>query len=712
MADLSWRKGLSLTITHIGDDPQNLVPNPRFANNITDGWSLAGSVTPTHLVGGTPTLPPGMTAKLKLSTSSGTGTFRIAQFLEGQQDGNGSVISVTEGTKYAFSAWVYNPDQRPLITRVYWADKNGDWCSPSSTDASLTGGSSGFTWCSVMHTAPSGAAMCQPSLYLTDPATPAYQVQFTGVMFSQSETTMSSTDYRDGAMTGYRWEGERHNSYSLREMNRTWEIAREAQGIDFTTKMPGGFSKLSFVVSRSATRAYDDLKRNNEIKLALNGASLFEGWIHSVEPELGDNQRIRVTCHGPWARYGEDQTWRRVYRDTSLRAWKTDQNNDNAGIYYHDKADRLHIRIAKGMTAPSGSVHRLYYWLFDGIPEGDRITQVSFHWETDLGGSSDWIADIMGRDDPDNSDGEQLLWSKAGTVSSGDTTLPVTVGCRCLVLRLHRTSSETTTTGDRFVKLTNVAVNASPVTSVRVDTVVADIAAEMATSVVVPAEGATYAIDHAAFRRFTSRARAIRRVCHYVDGDYDYAVWEDKVFSADDRPDGAAIPANKTIVVQADRPGMVWNVRRDFDKAFDGVKVRYKVPEKGEGKQLVELTRPAGGYSRLKVLDHTHDHHMTTRMAAQIAARYLRRWKAGTERGDVTLVGDVVTKNGVTVPAVTLRAGMWIENISLPGHRPLFISKVRTNLDTGEVTLRINDGDRRHLKHVIKAIDRQRHGAH
>ncbi len=710
MTDLSWRKGLSLTITQIGDDPQNLVPNPRFANNITDGWSLGGSITPTYLVGGTPTLPPGTTAKLKLSTSGGTGTFRVAQFLEGQQDGNGSLISVTEGAKYAFSAWVYNPDQRAFITRVYWADKNGDWCTPSYTDVAVSGGSSGFVWCSVMHTAPSGAVMCQPSFFPTDAAAPAYQVQITGVLFCQSETILGSGDYRDGEMSGYRWEGRRHNSYSLREINRSWEIAREAQGIDFTTKMPGGFGKLSFVVSRSATRAYDDLKRSNDIKLALNGASLFEGWVHSVEPELGDNQRMRVTCHGPWARYGEDQTWRRVYRDTSLRAWKTDQNDDAAGIYYHDKADRLHIHIAKGITAPAGASHRLYYWLFDGIPEGDRISQMSFHWETSLGNSSDWQVDIIGRDDPDNTDGEQTLWNRAGTVGSGDATLSISPGCRCLVLRLRRTNSETITTAERFVKLTNVAVNATPLTNVRVDTVVADIAGELAPSVVVPPEGSTYTIDHAAFRRFTSRAHAIRSVCHYVDGDYDYAVWEDDVFSADDRPDGAAIPAAKTIVVQADRAGMVWSVRRDFDKAFDGVRVRYRVPHKGEGTELLELTRPAGGYSRVKVLDHTRDHHMTTRMAAQIAGRFLRRWKAGTERGDVTLVGDVLSGNGVNIPAVTLRAGMWIDNISLPGHRPLFISKVRTNLDTGEVTLRINDGDLRHMKHVIKAIDRRHNG--
>jgi hypothetical protein len=244
---------------------------------------------------------------------------------------------------------------------------------------------------------------------------------------------------------------------------------------------------------------------------------------------------------------------------------------------------------------------------------------------------------------------------------------------------------------------------------VKVDTVAAELAGELSPDVTTSADG-DYTVDHASFRHYTSRARAIRQVCRYVDGEYDYAVWEDGAFTAGDRPDGSDIPHAKTIVVQVGQPGVVWNVRRDFDRAFDGVTVRYKRPEKGEGKELVELTRPAGGYSRVKALDHTRDHHMTDRMAAKIASRFLKRWQAGTERGEVVLTGDVATKDGVTIPSVKLRAGMWIENISLPAHRPLFISKVRTNLETGEVTLRVNDGDRRHIKHLIKLWNRRHDG--
>lgn len=707
MADLSWRKGLSLTITEVGDDPVNLVPNPRFANNIFDGWSLGGNVTPSWYEGGTPTLPTGMTAKLRLSNSTGTGTFRIAQFLSGIKDGNGSLIAVTPGESYSFGAYFYNPDGGGLITRTYWYDAYGE--SISWTDYTITGCTSGWGWRSSLMTAPANAVMCQPSFYLTE-STPTYTVHFTGVVFAASPAALSSSQYVDGDMPGSRWEGRRHDSYSLKDRDRTWEIAREAQGVDFTTKMPGGFSKLSFLVSRAVNQNHDDLKRNNEVKLALDGASLFEGFIQSVEPELGDHQRVRVVCHGHWAKFGLEQTWRRVYRDTSLRAWKTDQNDDNAGLYYHDKADRLHIRIPKGVSAPAGSEHRLYYWLFNGVPQGDRIRKVEFDWDINLGSAdSNWIADIMGRDDPDNTEQQITVWSKNGGTGGGHESIALTTAMRCLVLRLRRASTETAPSYDRYVKLTNVAVYGTSLSSVKVDTVAAEIAGELSPDVTTSADG-DYTVDHASFRHYTSRARAIRQVCRYVDGEYDYAVWEDGAFTAGDRPDGSDIPHAKTIVVQVGQPGVVWNVRRDFDRAYDGVTVRYKRPEKGEGKELVELTRPAGGYSRVKALDHTRDHHMTDRMAAKIASRFLKRWQAGTERGEVVLTGDVATKDGVTIPSVQLRAGMWIENISLPGHRPLFISKVRTNLETGEVTLRVNDGDRRHLKHIIKLWNRRHDG--
>lgn len=708
MADLSWRKGLSLTIKQAGDEPVNLIPNPRFAKSLFDGWSLGGSLAATHSTSSSPALPTGMTAKAILSTAAGTGTMRVGAFLNGDPDGNRSLIAVKAGETYAFGVWLHNPSGALLRMPVYWYDRNGNAVSQSngSDIATATGV---FTWYSQLCTAPAGAVMCQPAVWCLGGG--SYSVHMTGAMLCLSPRILVSGDYKDGDSAGCGWEGQLHGSYSLRDAGRTWEIAREAQDVDFTTKMPGGFSKLSFVVSRPLWREHDDLKRDNTMKLALNGASLFEGFVHSVEPELGDNQRIRVTCHGPWARYGDDQTWRRVYRDTSLRAWKTDQNNDNAGLYYHDKADRLHIRIPKNVSAPAGSCRRLYYWLYDGIPEGDRITRIVFNSDISLGsGGSGWVADIMGRDDPDNQEGEFAVWSRDGGSGTGSQDIAITQQCRCLVLRLRRTGSEAAPTADRYVKLTDVAVFGTSVSDVRVDTVMADIAGELAPSVQVASEGSGYEVDHAAFRRFTSRARAIRRVAHYVDGEYDYAVWEDGVFYADDRPDGIGIPAAKTIVVQADRPGMAWKVRRDYDKAFDGVTVRYRKPEKGEGKQLTELTRPAGGYSRVRLLDYSRYHHMTTRMAAQIASRHLRRWQAGTERGEVTLTGDVVNKNGVSMPAISLRAGMWIENISLPGHRPLFVSKVRTNLDTGEVTLRINDGDRRHMKHRIKMMNRRQSG--
>ncbi len=315
----------------------------------------------------------------------------------------------------------------------------------------------------------------------------------------------------------------------------------------------------------------------------------------------------------------------------------------------------------------------------------------------------------MARDDPDNQEGEYAIWSKQGGTGSGSESITLTTPARCLVLRLRRYSTEAAPSGDRYIKVTNMAVYASEAADAKVDTVVADIAGQIAPETSVTANG-DYTVDHAAFRRYTSRARAIRKVCRYVDGEYDYAVWEDGRFVAGDRPDDDEVPAEQTIVVQDDRPGMVWNVRRDYDKAYDGVTVRFKVPEKGEQKELVELTRPAGGYSRIKALDYTREEHMTTKMAAHVARRYLKRWRGGLDRGEVTLAGEVLTKNGIALPAVTLRAGMWIENISLPDHRPLFISKVRTDLENGLVKLRINDGDRRNLKHVIKLFNRRHDG--
>jgi hypothetical protein len=717
MGDKPWRKGLRLQITQVGDQPANLIVNPRFKTSKFPGWSIDGKASIGRLTSppsGT-SFPGGIDACVHISTTGGDGTYRAAMFLDFAPDGNGSLIAVKDTERYAFSAYVYKPDTSVPDLYVYWYDGEGNAVgSASHVDISQTtfpGVTSNFTWCSAVFAAPAGATMCQPAFHVESDK----DLYVAGVRFSAQHVPHAA--YVDGDSLGYCWEGEAHNSYALPLFTRAWDATREAQDIDFTTKMPGGFSKLSFVVSRSVTRKYDDLKRDNQVSLTQDGHVLFEGFIQDVAPEIGDAARIRVTCSGAMDRLRHDTSFRRVYKDTALRHWHNHQNTDHAGLLYDDKKERLHLRIPKNITVASGSQRRLYYKLFDGIPMGDRIRRFTATATYDLGTGGNWYAELIGRDDIDDGSNDRVLWQQnTGTATRAAIDVDLAISgksCRVILLKLRWAGNEATVTDDRYVILENVAVYATLLDTVRVDTVIADIAAGMAKTVNAPAQ-ASFDIDHACFYKHTTRAHAIQELAHYVEGEYDYAFWEDLTFTADNRLDGSSIPSAKTIVVQADQPGVVWGVHQNFSHSYDGVVVRYRKPDKGADIDLAELTRPAGGATRLKLLDRSRGHHrMSPKTASRIARRFLKRRSAGTESGSVTLTGDLLTANGVTMPATQIRAGMWIDNISMPGHRPLFITKSRVNLDTGEVKLRINDGDRRHMKHQIKwlAAERDHHGS-
>ena len=750
MTTLDWRRGLSLELVKRGSTIYNYIPNPKFASNVTSCWSPggAGLVASGLTMSGGPTagMPSTMTRAAKLVTGEKSCAFRVGDFVPWEANADNPLIQVQGGASYCFSAWV-NKTAGTCSLCVYWYRPDGTFSGQDDQYVSDTGGS--YVFAAHLVTAPADAVSAQPAFHLDD-TNLVYTVYVTGAMFAPSSRAFTTSDYTDGDTPGYRWLDDQNASYTVDSIDnmdlsgRAWDMTRLATDIRFESRIPGGFAGMSFVVPRPVDHTYYDLARDQGVKLSLNGRVLWQGTVEAVEPVYDTTERLQVHCVGLYDFFKRSHAFRRVYKDKSLEHWKADQTNDHAGLFYHtrgsaksinsavtEKKPQLHIQLPKSISVPAGSSHRLYYQLFDGVHTADYIKRVTFNYSYNLGSSgSNWLAEIVGMpdiadlenypagDNPDQDPQPQtaVIWPTSGSPQNGGTATDLNAdialtGCfRAIALRLRRTSSEASSTSDIWVKIEDICVYATSVTpasgadNINVGTIMADIGGQMATTVNVP-DQTSFTLDHVAFSSYTTRAKALEHVSHLITaGNYDYAVWDNGAFTAGVRPQGSAIPASQHYIVRLGQPGVDWQVAPNYRDAYDGVVVRYRRAGAGKDREIAEVARPHKLAHRIAVLDYTHEHQIEPAEAGTLATSFLANRAAGTMSGTVVLTGDIKTVRGAVLPAAVIRAGDWIENISLPKHQPLFITHATTDLATGEVLLVVNDG--RHLKPHVNFWER------
>ena len=199
-----------------GVTERNLIDNPRFANNVTDGWSLASSnITATRETSPGVDLPPPATACAKLTASSTSSAYFQS---------NDNLYPADAGTSYAARLDLYWPGSTGYAVGLYitWLDRNQEYVSTNA--ATYTEHTSSFQTVTIGPlTAPADAMYAyfkvgahSGSGAWSDSAGNCPRI--TNVRFDASSTSLSS--YFDGDTPACGWLGTPHNSVSGKFSNR------------------------------------------------------------------------------------------------------------------------------------------------------------------------------------------------------------------------------------------------------------------------------------------------------------------------------------------------------------------------------------------------------------------------------------------------------------------------------------------------------------
>lgn len=132
---------------------------------------------------------------------------------------NGSLISVTSGTSYAFSFKTRaGASARAVSAGIDWRNSAGSVIQ-SSQGTQRTNTTTGWTTVSVVAVAPANAVTCLPVIRVYNVGAIGEKHYFDDFLFEQSDTVGT---YFDGSTSGYAWSGAANASTSVGTYTNLW----------------------------------------------------------------------------------------------------------------------------------------------------------------------------------------------------------------------------------------------------------------------------------------------------------------------------------------------------------------------------------------------------------------------------------------------------------------------------------------------------------
>lgn len=493
------------------------------------------------------------------------------------------------------------------------------------------------------------------------------------------------------------------------------DAGRVAEGLSFSTAIPGGYRSLTLNLRRRADVDFPDIQLLSPVRVYGPGnRTVFEGRVSALPRQHGDGYGVQVQVEGWAAHLRDDESARGIYIDRDLGRWHppglTRRGNLLAAGAYPDKG---------AVSASEGALHMITTGpadkaqpeaVYDAGP-GQTVKRVILGSITRVGfGAADanlslnirsWSDDIPTAETAesgnlaDSTSADQTManlrryatlnwyWNTTGGAAAGEygyrASNVIAIGNHGLTLR-------GTSVSDYGLYASDVIGHA-----------ISQFAPKLTSSI----EATTFAIPHLTFPDCTTAEDIVSRANAFHL--WEWGVYDDKVFfyrmpSADRLTWEARLSEGAHLSLEGDQA----------DDLVNGVIVQYQDPVKGlrtvgptgastddTSASLIDSSATnianAHGYSRKwQRLDISQ---VTTLAAAtQIGQAWLALNNVPQRKGQITLTGLVRHPTEGRVPAWRVRAGDYVRVSDHPADVPRRIVETTYDHDSGRVTCSVGSG--------------------
>lgn len=697
----------------------NLVKNPRFHVNVTDGWTSPPTNWTATRVTSVPgvDLPAGCTAALKIEISSSATLGSTWWTLD---------IPVAEGSWLATTyAYLGSGAAYDTSVQVYWPGADGGGASLVS--------SSGFE--RLILDATDEATSCAAGnakigVYLNPSGTgDAVTLYLTGMQLEElpddidyDENPYLLPPYADGSSPGWVWDGTAHNSashlispvpkagrpfasgFSLIATSpggRTVDLSGVAEGFRCSGAEYGGFDTASWSQKTQYDLHYDELTPLGDVVARFDGETIFEGRITNVSKDMADNGECtrRVTARGYFDALKDDQAFIRCYVDQNLASWEDVSDGRRGFGLVTGQDDMAGINVVEGQTYVQYASDKIVYRLLSGgAPSSDKIKAFTCTLVDSIYGYG-WEVDLVSRSTPSGSN-IAVFWSSTGqttynlSFNNADLDPSDTGNVRCIVLRIRYTDSSPFSfvgmPSDPYgVKMTAYKVTSGTATTLAPEDIVADLVADHTTAgqrSFPDASGIT--VGQLTFSDPTTKLDAIEQVNSLLNWQYGFGpggVFEYRQpWTAANAPD-------------RNHYDLLWrdvspSLTARFDDCYNRCVVRYS-DRNGNPKTHTETTtsEALGALTRTASIVAPANVHGATD-AEKVAEAFLVDHSEPVVTGNVPLTGSVRCIDGRERSALHAKPGDWVTFRDAPPEEERSHRIRRVELDVDRLTANVEVG--------------------
>lgn len=490
------------------------------------------------------------------------------------------------------------------------------------------------------------------------------------------------------------------------------DAGRVAEGLSFSTAMPGGYRSLTLNLRRRIDVDMPDIGLLSPVRVYGPGnQTAFEGRVSALPRQHGDGYGVQVQVEGWAAHLRDDESFREIYVDRDPSRWVTPNIDRQAQLA------AAGVPLASWGSSSDGGLT----WNIEPVSQPDELN--SELWYEAPGGLTVRGIGYRGAQTGTWTNFEApTLWGfsdwTAGSATSVALTLDDTVRVdtlpaarRYVMLRAWLMTGPYTPAAGHQRRFPRIAAYGSHGLTLRAiagephgvyaSDVISNVISRACPKLTASVEATSFAIPHLAFPDCTTAEDVASRANAFHL--WEWGVYDDRVFfyrmpSADRLTWEARLSEGAHISLEGDQAGDLAN----------GVIVQYTDPVKGSrtvgptgastDDTSASLTDTAAtnvanmhGYSRkwprLDISQTT-----TLAGATQLGAAWLALNKIPQRKGQITLTGLVRHPTEGRVPAWRVRAGDYIRISDHPADVPRRIVETTYDHDQGRVTCSVGSG--------------------
>lgn len=707
----------------------NLVHNPRFHANVTDGWAAAPAGMTITRVTSVPgaSLPAGADAAAKIVVGAGENRLWYWESDPVALSSLGYVVwgfsacaqRVQAETSFGVDLAFYDGADALIEAGGGYVGYPvaGEFCTQEGYlgGSIIPEGAASFRLRVVYGAGVGGAAQAE-TLYIT---------QF------QAEWGETLAPYGDGSTDGWVWDGDAHNSashqvrfvprarrpfgagFSLKVTSpggRSVDLSDRAEGFSCSAVEWGGYDTAQWDMHVSPYSFYEELSPLGDVVATYDGETIFEGRLTDIGKELtgGDGCVRRMTARGYFDTLKDDETYQCCFVDQDLSRWEDLALSRVAFGTVTGQDDVVRINVLEEQKYVTGASCKVVYQLLGGAaPSGDSIHGFVCTIVDTIFGSG-WEVDLITRATPQGAN-IAVVWSSTGTgtynLSLDESELdPASTGnVRCLVLRVKYTGVPTFSfvgmdPDNPFgVELTASRVKASNAASMAPEDIVRDLVSDVTTAAQRDFPDATgFVVGQLVFDSPCTKLEAIEQVNELVRWQYGFGPggvftyrqpWEFELTPLCPDRSRYDIPYSDA------SPSLSY----DFSGCYNAVVVRY-TNKRGLAKtyRSTSSSNALGTLTRTASIDAPEGIHDAAG-AAQVGTVFLRDNSEPVITGTVPLQGMVKLADGRERAALHVKCGEWVCFRDSPPEEQRGRRINRVDIDIDSLTLTASFGRESHF---------------